>query len=385
MKDLAPNASTGDLGLSNAFDGFDPAAHPARKTISNIAADGEIAQSSEADRSTCGNAEMNLQVSVVVPTCGRADLLNRCLASLVSQELDSLQYEIIVVDDGPSAATKKTVENWAERMQSRCVAISYIANHGPHGPAAARNRGRQAARSDLIAFTDDDTVPTAHWLKHGLQAFGDDRNKADAIWGSIEMPLSNTPTDYERDARHLETAEFVTANCFCRKAMLETIGGFDEQFRFAWREDSDFYFRLLDHAARIVHVPKAVVIHPVRPAPWGVSISQQKKILFDALLYKKHPQRYREKIRATPRWDYYLIVSSLGISMIAAVGGRGTLAAGAALFWLGMTGALFVKRMGGTAKTPSHIAEMLLTSAVIPPLAVYWRMVGAWRFRVAFL
>jgi uncharacterized membrane protein YqaE (UPF0057 family) len=171
----------------------------------------------------------------------------------------------------------------------------------------------------------------------------------------------------------------------CRRGTLTTVGGFDERFRFAWREDSDFYFNLLDHNARIRHVPSAVVIHPVRPASWGVSISQQKKILFDALLYKKHPQRYRQKIRATPRWDYYLIVLSLLVAPVAALAGAGMLAAAAGTIWLCMTTWLFAKRMQGTTKTFSHVAEMLLTSTLIPPLAVYWRMVGALRFRVAFL
>jgi hypothetical protein len=38
-----------------------------------------------------------------------------------------------------------------------------------------------------------------------------------------------------------------------------------------------------------------------------------------------------------------------------------------------------------TSKSPSHVAEMLVTSALIPPLAVFWRAVGAFRFRVGFL
>ena len=337
------------------------------------------------DTREMSDTNLNLQISVVVPTCGRAELLNRCLAALVSQEFDPAQYEIIIVDDAPSEATKKIVETWATRMSERGLPVVYLPNHGPHGPAAARNRGWQAARADVIAFTDDDTVPTAQWLKFGLEAFGPNRDETDAIWGSIEMPLSNAPTDYERDAKHLETAEFVTANCMCRRQTLIEVGGFDERFRFAWREDSDFYFSLLDHNARIRHVPSAVVIHPVRPAPWGVSISQQKKILFDALLYKKHPQRYRQKIRATPRWDYYLIVLSLLVAPLAALAGASMLAAIAGAIWLGMTAWLFAKRMQGTTKTFSHVAEMLLTSILIPPLAVYWRMVGAFRFRVAFL
>jgi GT2 family glycosyltransferase len=341
-------------------------------------------QSAFEGHSPAGESETDNRhaVSIVVPTCGRADLLNRCLAGLTAQDVDAAEYEIIIVDDAPSEATRRVVDGWTERMAPRGLAVRYIPNHGPHGPAAARNRGWHAARSPVIAFTDDDTAPTAGWIRTGMAAF--DRG-ADAIWGRIEMPLSGEPTDYERDAKHLETAEFVTANCIVRRQVLEELGGFDERFRLAWREDSDFYFRLLDHGARILHVPQAVIVHPVRPARWGVSMSQQKKILFDALLYKKHPRRYREKIRAAPRWDYYLIVASLLCGLGGLAFGNMALAAGAGAAWLAMTGWFCWTRLRGTRKTLPHVAEMVLTSAIIPPLAVYWRMVGAFRFKVAFL
>jgi GT2 family glycosyltransferase len=328
------------------------------------------------------NAGNGIRISVVVPTCGRAELLNRCLEALTVQNVEPTAYEIIIVDDGPSRSTEDIVSEWTARMSEKRLDIFYVANCGPHGPAAARNRGWQAAHAPIIAFTDDDTVPTADWLKNGLAKFG---NEVDAIRGRIEMPVSGTPTDYERDAQRLETAEFVTANCFCRKKMLEQVGGFDERFRFAWREDSDFYFRLLDAHASIVHAPQAVVVHPVRPAPWGVSISQQKKILFDALLYKKHPRLYREKIRATPRWDYYLTVASLCVGLIGLVSGAFGTAAIAGGLWLLMTMRFFWSRVRYTTKTGSHIGEMLLTSVLIPPLAVFWRLVGALRFRVPLI
>jgi GT2 family glycosyltransferase len=321
-------------------------------------------------------------VAIVVPTCGRTGLLNRCLAALTAQRFAASDYEIIVVDDVPGEATRHAVGAWTRRMAQRGPEVRYIANHGPRGPAAARNRGWQAARAPVIAFTDDDTVPAADWIRNGLAAFD---HGADAIRGRIEMPLSAKPTDYERDAKRLETAEFVTANCMVRRQLLRELGGFDERFRLAWREDSDLHFRLLDHGARIAHVPQAVVVHPVRPAPWGASMWQQKKIQFDALLYKKHPRRYREKIRAAPRWDYYLTVASLLCGAGGLALGKRPLAAGAGAVWLAMTGRFCLGRLRGTRKTAPHVAEMVLTSALIPPLAVYWRMAGALRFRVAFL
>ncbi len=323
----------------------------------------------------------NVLVSVIVPTCGRPYLLSRCLASLVLQRFHAGKFEIVVVDDTPGAQnadTQAVVDGWAAHAARSGLAITYIASPGPHGPAAARNRGWRAAHGPIIAFTDDDTVARTDWLEQGLRAF---TGKVQAVWGRIVMPLNHTPTDYELDAKNLERAEFVTANCFCRKSILEKMGGFDERFRLAWREDADLYFRLLDSHAEVVHALAAVVVHPIRPAPWGVSLAQQRKVLFDALLYKKHPQRYREKIRAAPRWDYYLVV----LALLACGGGliarMPLVAAAAAGIWFALTARFCVMRLRPTVKTASHIGEMILTSALIPPLAVFWRVVGALKFR----
>ena len=115
-----------------------------------------------------------------------------------------------------------------------------------------------------------------------------------------------------------------------------------------------------------------------------MSLLQPRKIAFDALLYKKHPQRYREKIRATPRWDYYAIVAALLLTLAGSLGGVPALAAIAGAVWLVMTGSLCARRLRGTSRKASHVAEMVLTSALIPPLAVFWRLAGAIRFRVGF-
>jgi glycosyltransferase involved in cell wall biosynthesis len=322
-----------------------------------------------------------MAVSVVVPTCGRLDLLDRCLDALTRQTLPATRYEVIIVDDEPNHNTLHLVAGWRARTLDRGPRLVYVSNAGPHGPAAARNRGWRIAQAQVIAFTDDDTVPSPAWLANGLAGFADG---VDAICGRIEMPLPATPTDYQRDARLLETAEFVTANCFCRKEILERLEGFDERFTSPWREDSDLHFRLLDMNARIAHAPEALVVHPVRPAPWGVSLLQIKKMTFDALLYKKHPRRYRQKIQPAPRWDYYAIVASLLAALAGVVAGAAPLAAVGAAAWLTLTVRLCARRLSGTARTISHVAEMIVTSALIPPLAVFWRVAGAIRYRVRF-
>jgi GT2 family glycosyltransferase len=295
-----------------------------------------------------------VRVSVVVPTFRRPELLARCRAALAAQTLPADQYEVIVVEDTRA-----------------------------EGPATARNRGWRQAAGELIAFTDDDTVPDPNWLAAGLAAFDADPGLA-AVGGRTVVPLPPVPTDYQRNEGGLATAEFITANCFVRRRVLEAVGGFDERFRAAWREDSDLHFTLLERGLKVGKVPEAVVVHPVRPAPWGVSVRQQRKSQYDALLFKKHPDLYRRRLPTGLPWDYYGIVACLLVLPVAAALGAWWAVAAAAGVWLLLTGRFAARRLRGTSHLPRHVAEMLVTSAVIPPLSVFWRLAGAVRFRVVF-
>jgi GT2 family glycosyltransferase len=318
-------------------------------------------------------------VSVVVPTCRRPEMLRRCLEALCAQDLPPADFEVIVVDDGPTAATARAV---AEIARAAPMPVRYLADGGGRGPAAARNRGWRVARGAIVAFTDDDCVPAPEWLREGLAAF---RGGVVGVAGRVELPLPPHPTDYERDAARLGEAAFVTANCFCRREALLAVGGFDERFRVPWREDSDLQFALQARGGRLVQAPAARVLHPIRPAPWGVSLSQQRKSEYNALLYKKHPARYRQEIQAAPPWRYYATVAAAGLALGGAAAGRRALAAGGGLAWAALTVQFCAQRLAGTTRRPTHVAEMLVTSALIPPLAVYWRLRGALRFRVTFL
>lgn len=322
-----------------------------------------------------------MRASVVVPTYHRPDLLDRCLSALAAQDLDAASFEVIVADDAASEATRRQVAAWADRTS---VAMQYIPVSSTRGPAGARNAGWRSAQGEIIAFTDDDCIPTPGWLRAGLDAFAEGPD-VNAATGRMIVPLPDDPTDYQRNEAGLEEAEFVTANCFVRRGALEAIGGFDERFTAAWREDSDLQFNLLKAGRRIVRAPGAVVVHPVRPAPWGISLRQQRKTLFDALLYKKHPELYRGQIRPRPPWDYYASVAAIAAAVAGVAAGATLMAAAGAGSWLAITGRFCVRRLQRTSRAPRHVAEMIVTSALIPPISVFWRLYGALRFRVLFL
>ncbi len=328
---------------------------------------------------------MSLRVSVVVPTYRRPELLGRCLAALAAQTMAADSYEILVIDDAACAETRQQVEEfvgWVERSEAHPT-IRYLPVTGRHGPAAARNIGWRAARAPIIAFTDDDTVPDAGWLAAGAGALERDSELV-AVTGQVIVPLPPAPTDYQRNEAGLETAAFVTANCFCRRAILDTLGGFDERFTSAWREDSDLHFRLLEHGFKLRKVPEAIVIHPVRPAPWGVSLRMQRKSQFDALLYKKHPELYRKHIQRWPPLDYYGIVLSATAVVLAAALGMWIACVVAVFVWTWLMGCFLRRRLRGNSRHPAHVLEMLVTSLLIPFLSIFWRLYGAARFRVWF-
>lgn len=321
-----------------------------------------------------------LQVAVVIPTYRRPDLLRRCLEAVLAQTLAPEAFEVIVVDDGQDEDIRQLVEGLAARSQG-APAVRYLRPQGTRGPAGARNRGWRASLAPVIAFTDDDTIPHADWLAEGLKALADQKV---AVCGRVVVPITQAPTDHERNTQGLETAEFVTANAFVRRDALVAVGGFDERFQRAWREDSDLQFALMQHG-QVGKAPAAAVTHPVRSAPWGVSMQQQANAFFDALLYKKYPGLYRERIHPQPPWRYYFVVLCTLIALASAIAGQWSWALatlGAAL--LAIAGFVF-KRLEGASHRPSHVLEMMITSLAIPYLSVYWRLRGAARFRVLFI
>ncbi len=322
---------------------------------------------------------MQVNISVVIPTYRRPQLLVRCLNALVCQHFDKNAYEIIVVSDGPDESTAGVMKQWTDTV---IPVIRYIATPSKKGPAASRNAGWMNARGDLIAFTDDDCIPSANWLLSMRKAYKCE--ELTAFTGRVVVPRSESPTDYELNTANLETAEFVTANCILTKKALQQTGGFDERFSMAWREDSDLHFKLLQENIPICPVP-AVVTHPVRKAPWGVSIRDQKKGIYNALLYKKYPGLYRQRIKPHPSWNYYAMVLAFIASLLCF--GSGTYAPATMLLvcWLVLLILFTEKRLAGTSRAGNHIAEMIVTSMIIPFASVFWQLYGSLKFRVLFI
>lgn len=322
---------------------------------------------------------MGIKISVVIPTYKRPELLLNCLQAMLMQTLPVNEFEVIVISDGPDTISKAVVDSFINSN----IHVDYYELPNKRGPAAARNAGWKSASANLIAFTDDDCRPDKNWLKNILFAY---KGEIDiAYTGMVIVPILGRPTDFEKNTTHLQTASFITANCCCTRSALMLAGGFDERFSMAWREDSDLEFKLILNHIPIFKLNDAVVVHPVRKAPWGVSIKEQKKGMFNALLFKKFPYLYRQKIQSSPAWDYYAIVIFFIMMWIGIVYGLKYLAIVSLWGYIFLEVRFIVRRLANTSLALNHIAEMVITSFVIPFTSIYWQLYGAFKYRVLFL
>jgi glycosyltransferase involved in cell wall biosynthesis len=322
---------------------------------------------------------MKPNISVVIATWRRPELLERCLMALANQSFDARRYEVIVVTDGPDLRSQVCVLQLRHKVRN-CPALHCISLTAKRGPAAARNAGWTSARGELIVFTDDDCIPLFYFLESYWNAYTSYAGPFMAFTGRVRVPVPAAPSDYEKNISQLEQASFVTANCACTKMALLRVRGLDEDFTMAWREDSALEFACIEYNIPVVQVPAAIVLHPVRKAPWGVSIQEQKKSMFNALLYKKFPELYKRRINNKPPWYYYTMVLLVLITVWAAFF-NSTVMLAAAAGWLLLVAWFTAKRLRGTSKSAGHVLEMAYTSVIIPIVSVYWNLYGAVKFK----
>jgi GT2 family glycosyltransferase len=295
---------------------------------------------------------------------------------------NKFEYEVIVVSDGPDVSTHYALRNLLVLEFPKFV---FIELPEKKGPAAARNAGWAQASGELIAFTDDDCIPDIYWLKNLHEAFADIKNPLAAFTGRTIVPIPPVPTDYELNISHLSRAEFITANCACSRKALVCAGGFDEAFTMAWREDSDLQFKFIKQGIPIIPVEKAVVVHPVRKIKWGGCLKDERKNMFNALLYKKFPELYRKKIQPSRPWLYYVIISFFILFVFGILFSSSTASMLGLSGWLILTLWFAFNRLRSTSRNLGHVVEMALTSFAIPFLSLYWRWYGAFKYKAPLI
>ena len=200
-----------------------------------------------------------MKISVVIPTFNRAEMVCRCVQSVLDTQWPSL--EVIVVDDcSPDDTATKIKESFG-------AAVKYIRNAKNSFQAVSRNNGAKIATGDYLFFLDDDNIVDKDIFREIAKAFEDNPKlglvapmaihmrpgKENIIWslGSDFNRWTSQPKDHcpnlpiaelPKSPKSYPTSYYPNGFTVPRK-VYDAVGGFDEKYVQIF-EESDFGWKI---------------------------------------------------------------------------------------------------------------------------------------------
>jgi GT2 family glycosyltransferase len=246
---------------------------------------------------------MAIDISIIIPTCNRNDLLSECLDS-IAPGVQSIKdnYQVIVTDDSKESAARDIIDEkykWVKWVK------------GPQkGPAANRNNGASYADGQWLIFIDDDCLPNKNLLlgyENGIKAHPEilvfegctivDRPKNKF---NEEAPLNTT-------GGYLFGCNFAINTDYFRQ-----LYGFDEKFPYPAMEDSELAYRIKRQGVKLFFLKDAIAMHPWRTKQNSFKMTLKR---FSSALYfiEKHPQeRHNLGFIYYLRSFYHSVVDTFG-------------------------------------------------------------------------
>lgn len=198
------------------------------------------------------------RVTVVIPTYNRASRLPGLVASLEKQTLSLEEFDVIVCDD---SSTDETSDVLAKLASSSALNLRVMRTERNSGPARARNLASRSTAAPILAFVDDDCVPTPGWLEAGISVF--DERDVGVVQGRT---VPDPSVQMHRGVSQLITSfthRYEACNIFYRRAVFEAVGGFDETIYF-FGEDTVPGWGARRVGAGVRFAPSALAHHEVR-------------------------------------------------------------------------------------------------------------------------
>jgi GT2 family glycosyltransferase len=222
------------------------------------------------------NGRLACEVTTVIPTFGRERVLLETIRHLLAQSPPAAKILVVDQTSGHDPATDVTLQQWDKQGQIRWI----------HLPAPsitrAMNVGLVEASSPLVLFLDDDILPAPGLIGAHAAAFHDARvwavvgqvlqpgqqvedavrqYQTDGLRAYLDFPFNSTRSTYVKNV--------MAGNLAVRRDRALAIGGFDENFvGAAYRFETEFARRLIDHGGRIRFEPAASIRH-LRAASGG--------------------------------------------------------------------------------------------------------------------
>jgi glycosyltransferase involved in cell wall biosynthesis len=228
------------------------------------------------------------EVSVVIPTRDRRELLLRTLGGVLRQRDVSL--EVVIVDDSSEDGTAEAISALGDER------VRVLGGHAPVGVSAARNRGLAEARGEWVAFLGDDDLWSPDKLALQLGALRD--SGATAAFGAAALVDSRLEV---LDVHRVEAGEELlhqvlsrstipagASNVVASRAAVEAVGGFDESL--APLADWEMWIRLALRGS-FASVPEIVVAYVHHASNMSIGRWDLYLAEFDAIGSKHRRER----------------------------------------------------------------------------------------------
>lgn len=250
-----------------------------------------------------------MQVTVIIPTFNRAEVLRDCLERLIKQDFVKSEFEIIVVDDGSTDATKEAVENITKKSK---VTISYLYQKN-QGQGIARNYALRYAKGKITILIGDDILVLPDFIKQHVDFHRRHINENEAVLGFIGWDprlevndfmdwLTNGSSVLGRFGGHQFAFEklegkkkanynfFYTSNISLKTSLLRR-NPFDSRFSSYGWEDIELGYRLTKREDLILYYnPRAIAyhFHPMNPESLAERMRNIGKSAY--LIHAKYPE-----------------------------------------------------------------------------------------------
>lgn len=204
-------------------------------------------------------------ISVIIPTNRRPEILAPCLRALLQQDFAKERFEVLVLNDGGKhdlSALATTLSR--DGLRVRIITVPQ------GGPGPARNRGAELAQGALLVFTDDDCLPEPGWLS--AFSLANAAHPEALLGGPVSNLLTHRPASEASQVlvsflydwynqNPLDARFFTSNNIAARRESFQRHGGFDTRFTLSAGEDRDLCARWREQGGQLVFVPHARIGH----------------------------------------------------------------------------------------------------------------------------
>lgn len=220
-------------------------------------------------------------ISVILCTYNRCDLLQEALKALLAQQSDGARYEVLVVDNRSTDRTRQV----CEEMLAQSTAPTRYLFEPQQGVSYARNTAIRSARAPILAFSDDDVCVRADWVAGIKRAF-DAHPQVVGIGGRVLPKWRAAPPrwltrrhwtplalqDYGDEPLVIDSRNplcLVAANLALRRAVFDELGLFSPALQrvkdgIGSMEDLELHMRLWAAGHQEMYVPDVVATATVQ-------------------------------------------------------------------------------------------------------------------------